>query len=132
MKLLQYIWGVQQQYCKNVHICRPHLLLYQFCVFIHQTEHKTAEEICATHGLNNLEIEYTDEDYETLTNYRAFTTTIRPLVAVENPKVPMAKIVSLIGAKWREYIATHPNPDVLEKGKKAKPAESKIDNISRS
>jgi hypothetical protein len=89
-------------------------------------EHRTAEEICAVHGLNNLEIEYTDEDYDTLTNYRAFTHTIRPLVAVENPKVPMAKIVSLIGAKWREYIATHPKPELLEKAKKAKAQEGRI------
>jgi len=81
------------------------------------------------HGLNNVEIEYTDEDYETLTHYKAYTQTIRPLICAENPKMPMSKIVSLIGAKWREFLATHPNRELIEKSKKTKAPDGVLPSI---
>lgn len=55
-----------------------------------------------------MDLIYDEEDYLNLTNYKVFCQHIRPLVVAENPKVPMPKIVMLLGAKWREFSATLP------------------------
>lgn len=67
------------------------------------------------YGLNDVELEYDEEDFETLTTYKIFCQHIRPLICKENPKTAQSKIVSLVGAKWREFLAQHPNKDLLEK-----------------
>ena len=59
---------------------------------------QTAEEICAELKLNNVEIEYADEDYTTLTNYKLFSQHIRPLITEANPKIAMSKVISFFSA----------------------------------
>ncbi|XP_060558085.1 chromodomain-helicase-DNA-binding protein 5-like [Ruditapes philippinarum] len=66
---------------------------------------ETSEDIARKNGLANIELEYTDEDFEALTNYKLFREHIQPLLAEQNPKVPQAKLVTLIAAKWREFAA---------------------------
>ncbi len=70
--------------------------------------------------MNDVELEYDDEDYETLTTYKIFTQHIRPLISKENPKIPQSRVVSIVAAKWREFVAQHPNKDVLDKPKKGR------------
>ncbi|XP_043222807.1 chromodomain-helicase-DNA-binding protein Mi-2 homolog isoform X1 [Amphibalanus amphitrite] len=68
----------------------------------------TSEEVCETFGLVNVELEYSDEDYQTLTTYKAYQQHVRPLIAKENPRVPMSKLMMLVAAKWREFTASQP------------------------
>ena len=44
-------------------------------------------QVCETFGLVNVELEYSDEDYQTLTTYKAYQQHVRPLIAKENPRV---------------------------------------------
>jgi SNF2 family DNA or RNA helicase len=55
-------------------------------------------------GITNVEIEYTQEDFQNLVTYKLFNQHIRPLLLEKNPKLVMYKMVSIIGAKWREFI----------------------------
>lgn len=32
----------------------------------------------------------------------------RPLIAKKNPKIPMSKMMTILGAKWREFSANNP------------------------
>lgn len=47
----------------------------------------TIEEVCSTFGLTDVEMEYTETDYQNLTTYKLFQQHVRPLLAKENPKV---------------------------------------------
>lgn len=33
---------------------------------------------------------------------------LRPLIAKKNPKIPMSKMMTVLGAKWREFSANNP------------------------
>lgn len=78
---------------------------------------KGSEEICETYELENVDIEFTEEDYQTLTTYKAFCQHVRPMLIEANQKVAMAKILALLGAKWREFLDKHPYPDILRTAK---------------
>jgi len=60
---------------------------------------KIAEEL----GVNNIDIEYSDDDFTSLNNYKLFKEHIQPLIQEANPKVPIERMVTLIGAKWKEF-----------------------------
>jgi chromodomain-helicase-DNA-binding protein 4 len=49
-------------------------------------------------------MEYTSDDYQNLITYKLFNQHIRPLLLEKNPKLVMYKLVSIVGAKWREFI----------------------------
>ena len=63
----------------------------------------SSAEILEELGLEDIDYEYTEEDYQTLTNYKAFSNFIRPLIQKANPRIAMSKIVTIISAKWREF-----------------------------
>lgn len=65
----------------------------------------TIEEVCNTFGLTDVQIEYTDADFQNLTTYKLFQQHVRPLLAKENPKVNFFIFVS-IGHK-RNYSFAH-------------------------
>lgn len=67
-------------------------------------DHKSSEKLCDEMGIINVEMEYTNEDYQNLVTYKLFNQHIRPLLLEKNPKLVMYKMVSIIGAKWREFI----------------------------
>ncbi|XP_016921973.2 chromodomain-helicase-DNA-binding protein Mi-2 homolog isoform X1 [Apis cerana] len=73
----------------------------------------TIEEVCNTFGLTDVQIEYTDADFQNLTTYKLFQQHVRPLLAKENPKVPMSKLMMLVAAKWRDFseLNPHTQPD---------------------
>lgn len=37
-----------------------------------------------------------------------FPVSHRPLIAKKNPKIPMSKMMTVLGAKWREFSANNP------------------------
>lgn len=45
------------------------------------------EEVCSSFGLTDVDIQYTDADFENLTSYKLFQQHVRPLLVKENPKV---------------------------------------------
>lgn len=69
----------------------------------------TIEEVCSTFGLTDVDLKFTDTDYQNLTTYKLFQQHVRPLLAKENPKVPMSKLMMLVAAKWREFSVANPH-----------------------
>lgn len=75
----------------------------------------TIEEVCNSFDLTDVDIEYTDDDFQTLTTYKLFQQHVRPILQKENPKVPMSKLMMLVAAKWREF--SESNPHLQEEAK---------------
>ncbi|XP_075461078.1 chromodomain-helicase-DNA-binding protein 5 isoform X3 [Ascaphus truei] len=71
-------------------------------------EPKTSAQLMEEWGLDNVDYVFSEEDYHTLTNYKAFSQFLRPLIAKKNPKIPMSKMMTVLGAKWREFSANNP------------------------
>lgn len=69
----------------------------------------TIEEVCSTFELTDVDIEYTESDYQNLVTYKMFQQHVRPILQKENPKVPMSKLMMLVAAKWREFCEENPN-----------------------
>ena len=63
----------------------------------------TAQQVCEQWGLNDVDLEYTDVDYQNLTTFKLFQQTFRPRIQAENARVPMSKLMMLVAAKWREF-----------------------------
>ncbi|MEJ1273132.1 hypothetical protein NN561_003992 [Cricetulus griseus] len=73
-----------------------------------KVEQKSSAALLLTWGLEDVEHVFSEEDYHTLTNYKAFSQFMRPLIAKKNPKIPMSKMMTILGAKWREFSANNP------------------------
>uniref|UniRef100_A0A8C7AIY3 Chromodomain helicase DNA binding protein 5 n=1 Tax=Neovison vison TaxID=452646 RepID=A0A8C7AIY3_NEOVI len=71
-------------------------------------EPKSSGQLMAEWGLDDVEYLFSEADYRTLTNYKAFSQFLRPLIAKKNPKIPMSKMMTVLGAKWREFSANNP------------------------
>ncbi|XP_050544780.1 chromodomain-helicase-DNA-binding protein Mi-2 homolog isoform X2 [Daktulosphaira vitifoliae] len=69
----------------------------------------SVEEVCQTFGLQDVEIEYTDADFQNLTTYKLFQQHVRPILAKENPRVVIAKMMMLVAAKWRDFCQLNPH-----------------------
>ncbi|XP_014214280.1 chromodomain-helicase-DNA-binding protein Mi-2 homolog isoform X2 [Copidosoma floridanum] len=69
----------------------------------------TIEEVCSTFYLTDVNIPYTDSDFQNLTTYKLFQQHVRPMLAKENPKVPMSKLMMLVAAKWRDFSEANPH-----------------------
>lgn len=107
---------------------------------------KSVKEICEEFGLEDIEYEFTEVDYQNLTSYKIFSQHIRPMIANNNPKIPMSKMVVLISAKWREFSANNPFENTVSivdesdsgskkgrkgKGKSVPSIKIKIGNLKR-
>ncbi|XP_025081586.1 chromodomain-helicase-DNA-binding protein 4-like isoform X2 [Pomacea canaliculata] len=71
-------------------------------------EQKSSGDICQEFNLKNTDIKFTEEDYRNITNYKLFSQHVRPLISKDNPKIAQSKLVVLLGAKWREFVANNP------------------------
>ncbi|XP_059924216.1 chromodomain-helicase-DNA-binding protein 5 [Gadus macrocephalus] len=71
-------------------------------------EPKASAQLMLEWGLEDVQYGFTEEDYTTITNYKAFSQFLRPLIAKKNPKIPMSKMMTVLGAKWREFSANNP------------------------
>lgn len=69
----------------------------------------TIEEVCNSFDLTDVDIEFTDDDFQNLTTYKLFQQHVRPILQKENPKVPMSKLMMLVAAKWREFSESNPH-----------------------
>lgn len=85
-------------------------------------------------------MEYTDQDFQNLTTYKLFQQHVRPLLAKENPKVPMSKLMMLVAAKWREFSEMNPHtqgdseatPQPEAPSEYSKPRRSTTNNQSKA
>lgn len=68
----------------------------------------TVEEVCNTFDLADVDIDYSEEDFQNLTTYKMFQQHVRPILQKENPKVPMSKLMMLVAAKWRDFSESNP------------------------
>ncbi|XP_047204105.1 chromodomain-helicase-DNA-binding protein 5 isoform X1 [Girardinichthys multiradiatus] len=71
-------------------------------------EPKSSSQLMLEWGLEDVQYGFTEDDYKTITNYKAFSQFLRPLIAKKNPKIPMSKMMTVLGAKWREFSANNP------------------------
>ncbi len=67
-------------------------------------DHKSSKQLCEEMGIVDVECDYAAEDYTNLVTYKLFQQHIRPFLLEKNPKLVMYKMVSVIGAKWREFL----------------------------
>ncbi|KAG2459092.1 CHD5 protein, partial [Polypterus senegalus] len=90
-------------------------------------EPKSSSQLMEEWGLEDVEYPFSAEDYRTLTNYKAFSQFLRPLIAKKNPKIPMSKMMTVLGAKWREFSANNPfkGPGARKKSKNVKESKKK-------
>ncbi|XP_035705882.1 chromodomain-helicase-DNA-binding protein Mi-2 homolog isoform X3 [Folsomia candida] len=72
-----------------------------------RVEGPTAVEVCESYGLQDVEIDYNEEEYQNI-NYKQFQQLVRPIIQKENPKVPMPKVMILVQAKWRDFSIDYP------------------------
>ncbi|XP_024084977.1 chromodomain-helicase-DNA-binding protein Mi-2 homolog isoform X4 [Cimex lectularius] len=91
----------------------------------------SVQEVCNLFGLTDVDIEYTEEDYLNLTTYKLFQQHVRPLLAKDNPKVPIGKMMMLVAAKWRDFCNSNPNTEPPEQEQEME-AESEYTKPSRS
>uniref|UniRef100_A0A673M7S5 Chromodomain-helicase-DNA-binding protein 5-like n=1 Tax=Sinocyclocheilus rhinocerous TaxID=307959 RepID=A0A673M7S5_9TELE len=71
-------------------------------------EPKSSSQLMQEWGLEDVQYAFSEDDYKTITNYKAFSQFLRPLIAKKNPKIPMSKMMTVLGAKWREFSANNP------------------------
>ncbi|MCI4395573.1 hypothetical protein PGIGA_G00182170 [Pangasianodon gigas] len=72
------------------------------------SEPKTSSQLLDTWGMEDIDHVFTEEDYRSLTNYKAFSQFVRPLIAAKNPKIAVSKMMMVLGAKWREFSTNNP------------------------
>lgn len=71
-------------------------------------EPKSSSQLLADWGMKDIDYTFTQEDYNSLTNYKAFSQFVRPLIAAKNPKIAVSKMMMVLGAKWREFSTNNP------------------------
>ncbi|XP_062394135.1 chromodomain-helicase-DNA-binding protein 4 isoform X3 [Sardina pilchardus] len=71
-------------------------------------EPKTSAQLLENWGMKDIDYVFTQQDYGSLTNYKAFSQFVRPLIAAKNPKIAVSKMMMVLGAKWREFSTNNP------------------------
>lgn len=116
-------------------ITYPHYDSHMMKPLFQPVEMKTSAQLAREWGLEDVDHTFTEEDYRTLTNYKAFSQFMRywlepgvshivvplqqhfcikhivfcrPMIAKKNPKIPMSKMMTILGAKWREFSSNNP------------------------
>ncbi|CAL8247378.1 unnamed protein product [Lota lota] len=69
---------------------------------------KSSTQMLEDWGMKDIDHVFTQEDYSSLTNYKAFSQFVRPLIAAKNPKIAVSKMMTLMMAKWREFSTNNP------------------------
>ena len=63
----------------------------------------TPKQVAKNWSLNDVDLHYTDNDFQNLTTFKLFQQTYSPQIKAENPKVPMSKLMMLLAAKWWDF-----------------------------
>uniref|UniRef100_A0A7N6FI61 DNA helicase n=1 Tax=Anabas testudineus TaxID=64144 RepID=A0A7N6FI61_ANATE len=73
-----------------------------------QVKPKSSAQLLEAWSMKDIDHVFTQEDYSSLTNYKAFSQFVRPLIAAKNPKIAVSKMMTLMMAKWREFSTNNP------------------------
>uniref|UniRef100_A0A671WLW7 Chromodomain helicase DNA binding protein 4a n=1 Tax=Sparus aurata TaxID=8175 RepID=A0A671WLW7_SPAAU len=84
------------------------LILMKLVVVCFLQEPKSSSQLLDDWGMEDIDHVFTEEDYRSLTNYKAFSQFVRPLIAAKNPKIAVSKMMMVLGAKWREFSTNNP------------------------
>ncbi|XP_063696031.1 chromodomain-helicase-DNA-binding protein Mi-2 homolog [Culicoides brevitarsis] len=74
-----------------------------------EAQHLTVDEVCTNFDMTDVDIEYSDSEYRSLTTLKAFMQHVRPILQKENARVPMSKLMMLVEAKWRQFSEENPH-----------------------
>ena len=95
-----------------------------FTEFFHSFDYSaddlpTVQVVCDNFGLNDVELDYTEADYQNLTTCKLFQQAYLSRIQGANPKSPKPRLMMLLAAKWREFQTKNPNTpprlvDVME------------------
>uniref|UniRef100_A0A674PEZ3 Chromodomain helicase DNA binding protein 4 n=1 Tax=Takifugu rubripes TaxID=31033 RepID=A0A674PEZ3_TAKRU len=77
---------------------------------------KSSAQLLEAWGMKDIDHVFTQEDYNALTNYKAFSQFVRPLIAAKNPKIAVSKMMTLMMAKWREFSTNNPLKNMVATG----------------
>uniref|UniRef100_A0A8C5I1K2 DNA helicase n=1 Tax=Gouania willdenowi TaxID=441366 RepID=A0A8C5I1K2_GOUWI len=77
---------------------------------------KSSTQLLQAWGMKDIDHAFTQEDYSSLTNYKAFSQFVRPLIAAKNPKIAVSKMMTLMMAKWREFSTNNPLKNMVVAG----------------
>uniref|UniRef100_A0A3B4UGT7 Chromodomain helicase DNA binding protein 4 n=1 Tax=Seriola dumerili TaxID=41447 RepID=A0A3B4UGT7_SERDU len=99
---------------------------------------KSSSQLLEAWGMKDIDHIFTQEDYSSLTNYKAFSQFVRPLIAAKNPKIAVSKMMTLMMAKWREFSTNNPlkksksslKPPPKPKPKKVAPLKIKLGGLN--
>uniref|UniRef100_A0A8D3AGX9 DNA helicase n=1 Tax=Scophthalmus maximus TaxID=52904 RepID=A0A8D3AGX9_SCOMX len=99
---------------------------------------KSSSQLLEAWGMKDIDHVFTQEDYSSLTNYKAFSQFVRPLIAAKNPKIAVSKMMTLMMAKWREFSTNNPlkkskptpKPPPKPKPKKVAPLKIKLGGLN--
>ncbi|KHJ49018.1 PHD-finger [Trichuris suis] len=68
-----------------------------------RSEAYRSAEICRQLKLTNVEFDYLCDEFQGITNYKAFNMKVRPLIMEANPRIQKSRLVTLMAAKWKEF-----------------------------
>ncbi|KAH8264948.1 hypothetical protein KR038_008669, partial [Drosophila bunnanda] len=77
----------------------------------------SVEDVCSAFSVCDVDIEYSEEELQSLTTYKSFMQHVRPILQKENPKIAAPKLMMLVAAKWREFCES--NPHIQQEGSAA-------------
>merc|ERR1712018_1059848 len=72
---------------------------------VQNDDNPTVADVCENFSLNDVDLDYTDANYQNLTTYKLYQQTYKSRIQAANPKVPQPKLMMLLAAKWREFQA---------------------------
>ena len=60
-------------------------------------------ELCANHGMNDIDPGFAEEDWTNITAFKAFSNRVKPVIQHANPKASTNKIIAMVAAKWAKF-----------------------------
>uniref|UniRef100_A0A8C9ZTJ0 Chromodomain helicase DNA binding protein 4a n=1 Tax=Sander lucioperca TaxID=283035 RepID=A0A8C9ZTJ0_SANLU len=98
----------ETQWLDNSQIFQFSLFYLHMIIILPAGEPKSSSQLLDDWGMEDIDHIFTEEDYRSLTNYKAFSQFVRPLIAAKNPKIAVSKMMMVLGAKWREFSTNNP------------------------
>ena len=72
---------------------------------VEENTEPTVADVCENFGLNDVDFDYTDADFQNITTLKLYQQAYRSRMQSANPKVPQPKLSMLLAAKFREFQA---------------------------
>ena len=63
------------------------------------------KKICKEHGLKDVAIEYKDNDFQQINDYKSYVKKFKPRIQLANPSIGMSLLMKLLVAKWNDFLS---------------------------